>query len=132
MPFIGSKVALKSPSGEFLTYESGSLKFSTYNAGGCSPEIMFHVPSALYDVTVQTYTREFVSVDASDNVVVVPCNYNLGLTETFTFICLEMNFVAIKAGNGKYVKLDTKTKTLSAVSTSIGQDETFEVIPVLR
>jgi hypothetical protein len=133
MSFIGARVALKACDGKFLSINSdGTLKMKECN-NDMDPEIIFCVPLAVNNVFVQTYTREFVSVNSNGEISLVPCSHQLGAQESFDFLCLGMNRVAIKAHNGKFISaVKNKNGLLMATSDGISQDQIFEVILVFR
>ncbi len=131
MPFIGSRVALKSGS-EVLTRVSdgtnGSLSFTPYSLEDTREDIVFYVPSALNNVYVQACTRQFVTIDTTGKIGLKAVGSTISQEDTFNFVCLGMNIVAIQASNGKFV---IKSGTgLIADKTTIGDTEKFEVIIV--
>lgn len=129
MPFFGSRVALKSGT-EVLTFESSTnaLLFTTYNSKDTRAEIVFYVPSALNNAYVQACTRQFVSIDSAGRVILKPVGSTISPEDTFNFVCLGMNLVAIQASNGKYIRRDVNS--LIADKTSPGDTEIFEAIVV--
>jgi hypothetical protein len=135
MSFIGARVAIKTSDGKFLCIDDkGSLKLKVCN-NDLDPAITFSVPLAVNNVFVQAYTREFVSVNNNGEIVLVPCNHPLSEQESFNFLCLGMNRVAIQAHNGKFIstgKENKKKGTLLANSVDISDEETFEVILIFR
>jgi hypothetical protein len=130
MPFIGSRVALKSGT-EVLTSDSStnSVSFTTYNPKDTREEIVFYVPSALNNVYVQACNRQILSIDSTGRVVLKPVGSTISATDTFSFVCLGMNLVTIQASNGKYVRQDGTN--LIADQVVPGDTETFEVVLVL-
>ncbi|ACL76487.1 fascin domain-containing protein [Ruminiclostridium cellulolyticum] len=132
MSFMGARVAVKVSNGEYLCIEeSNSLRAGMYDE--MRKDIIFTVPAALSGAYIQTHTRDLLSV-ADDGTVKIKSNKELiANTESFDFICLGMNKVAIRAHNGKFVSFQKDVnKKLCAASDTIGPDEIFEVIVVFR
>lgn len=132
MSFIGARIALRAYNGKYLcSGDNGTLKLS--NCSDMSPEIIFFVPLASSNVYVQNHKREFVSVKDDGGMQLLQIDSPLGTKEAFDFFCLGANRAAVRAHNGKYMSVqNTPADTLAANSDSIGQKETFEVIPVFR
>ncbi|WP_024831469.1 fascin domain-containing protein [Ruminiclostridium josui] len=133
MSFMGARVAVKASNGEYLCIEKNDALLTSSRYDETRQDIIFTVPAALSGAYIQTHTRDLLSV-ADDGLVRIKSN-NEAITnnETFDFICLGMNKVAIRAHNGKFVsyKRDNNRK-LYAASNTIGPDEIFEVIVVFR
>ncbi len=133
MSFMGARVAVKTSNGEYLCIENSNDLLTSGMYDETRHDIIFTVPAALNGAYIQTHTRDLLSVAADGLIKIKPNNQSITNNETFDFICLGMNKVAIRASNGKFVSYKKdNNKKLCAVSDTIGPDEIFEIIVVFR
>ncbi len=133
MSFMGARVAVKASNGEYLCIEENDALLTSGMYDETRHDIIFTVPAALSGAYIQTHTRDLLSV-ADDGLLRIKSN-NESITnnETFDFICLGMNKVAIRAHNGKFVSYQKdNNRKLCAGSDAIGPNEVFEIIVVFR
>lgn len=130
---MGARVAVKTSNGEYLCIEKVNNLLTSGMYDETRHDIIFTVPAALSGTYIQTHTRDLLSVADDGHIRIKPSNESITNTETFDFICLGMNKVAIRANNGKFVSYKKdNNKKLCAVSDTIGPDEIFEIIVVFR
>lgn len=133
MSFMGARVAVKTSNGEYLCIEKINNLLTSGMYDETRHDIIFTVPAALSGTYIQTHTRDLLSVADDGHIRIKSNNESITNTETFDFICLGMNKVAIRANNGKFVSYKKdNNKRLCAVSDTIGPDEIFEIIVVFR
>ncbi|EPR14126.1 fascin domain-containing protein [Ruminiclostridium papyrosolvens] len=133
MSFMGARVAVKTSNGEYLCIEENDALLTSGMYDETRHDIIFNVPAALSGAYIQTHTRDLLSVADDGMIRIKSNNESITINETFDFICLGMNRVAIRAHNGKFVSYQKdKNKKLCAASDTIGPDEVFEVIVIFR
>ncbi len=133
MSFMGARVAVKPCNGEFLSFECSGKLTSVNCCDDAVPEIIFSVPLAINNAYIQTHTRDMITVRENGHLGIKSRTEQISESELFDFICLGLNRVAIRAHNGMFVSFKPdQNKLMCADSSSIGPNETFEVIVVFK
>ncbi|MDP4177456.1 MAG: hypothetical protein Q8900_03840 [Bacillota bacterium] len=124
MPGVSLSIAVKSADGRYLrANDDGSISFCTSDI--MDPAIKFTVPAG-FQIFLQSYKREFVSLTESGDFKLVPLTDSIDLNKVFTLVLRGANKVAVKANNQKYVTYDDTC--VKAANDTITDNETFEII----
>lgn len=124
MPGVSLSIAVKSADGRYLrANDDGSISFCTSDL--MDPAIKFIVPAG-FQIFLQSYKREFVSLTETNDLKLVPFTDSIDLNQVFTLVLRGANKVAVKANNQKYVTYNDAR--LKAECDTVTDNETFEII----